>query len=155
MTDMTKWLQLLARGLQTTPACRAAPENTLLTESIECGDLKINTAERIVTLRSRELHLTSVVIGVFADQIHPPRSAKHAHLAAEHFFKSGRKIFPGGRLTQKTVSLIIPVHRFPPAPSAASPWVTGCATRQYLEGAEPPALSPSVDKRAHSEVPVP
>ena len=56
---MTKWLQLFARGLQTTPACQPAPENALSTESIECGDLKINTAERIVTLRSHELHLTS------------------------------------------------------------------------------------------------
>jgi DNA-binding response OmpR family regulator len=56
---MTKWWQLLARGLQTTPTCRPAPENALSTEPIERGDLTINTAERIVTLRSHELHLTS------------------------------------------------------------------------------------------------
>ena len=56
---MTKWLQLLARGLQTTPACRPAPENALSTDLIECGDLRINTAERTATLRSHELHLTS------------------------------------------------------------------------------------------------
>jgi DNA-binding response OmpR family regulator len=56
---MTKWLQLLARGFQTTPTCRPAPENALSTESIECGDLTINTAERIATWRSHELHLTS------------------------------------------------------------------------------------------------
>jgi DNA-binding response OmpR family regulator len=56
---MTKWLQLLARGPQTTPTCRPAPENALSTEPIECGDLRINTAERKATLHSRELHLTS------------------------------------------------------------------------------------------------
>jgi DNA-binding response OmpR family regulator len=56
---MTKWLKLLARGLEATPASRPAAENALSTEPIECGDLTINTAERIATLRSHELHLTS------------------------------------------------------------------------------------------------
>jgi DNA-binding response OmpR family regulator len=33
--------------------------NPQSTEPIECGDLTIHTAERIATLRSHELHLTS------------------------------------------------------------------------------------------------
>jgi DNA-binding response OmpR family regulator len=56
---MTKWLQLLVRGRQTTPTSRPASENALSTEPIKCGDLTIHTAERIATLRSHELHLTS------------------------------------------------------------------------------------------------
>ena len=56
---MTKWLQLLVKGLQTTPTRRPAPENALAADLIECGDLRINTAERIATLRSHELHLAS------------------------------------------------------------------------------------------------
>ena len=56
---MTKWLQLLVKGLQTTPTRRPALENALLTDLIECGDLRINTAERIATLRGHELHLAS------------------------------------------------------------------------------------------------
>jgi DNA-binding response OmpR family regulator len=56
---MTKWLKLPARGLEATPTCRPAAENALSTELIECGDLTINTAERVATLRSHELHLTS------------------------------------------------------------------------------------------------
>jgi DNA-binding response OmpR family regulator len=59
---MTKWLQLLGRGLERlerTPTRRSAPENALSSEPIECGDLTINTAERTATLRSHELHLTS------------------------------------------------------------------------------------------------
>jgi DNA-binding response OmpR family regulator len=56
---MTKWLKLLARGLETTLTCRPAPESALSTEPIERGDLTINTAERIATLHSHELHLTS------------------------------------------------------------------------------------------------
>jgi DNA-binding response OmpR family regulator len=55
---MTKWLQLLVRGRQTTPT-RPASENALSTEPIKCGDLTIHTAERIATLCSHELHLTS------------------------------------------------------------------------------------------------
>ena len=56
---MTKWLQLLVRRLQTTSPSRPASENALSTEPIECGELTIHTAERIATLRSRELQLTS------------------------------------------------------------------------------------------------
>jgi DNA-binding response OmpR family regulator len=56
---MTKWLRLLVRGLGATHACRPAAENALSTHPIECGDLTINTAERIATLRDHELHLTS------------------------------------------------------------------------------------------------
>ena len=56
---MTKWLQLLVKGLQTTPARRPARENALSIDLIECGDLRINTAERIATLRGHELHLAS------------------------------------------------------------------------------------------------
>src|ERR1700730_7480493 len=56
---MTKWLQFLVKGLQTTPTRCPAPENALSTELIECGDFRINTAERIATLRSHELHLAS------------------------------------------------------------------------------------------------
>ena len=56
---MTKWLQLLVRGRQTTPTSLTASENPLSTEPIECGDLTIHTAERIATLRSHELQLTS------------------------------------------------------------------------------------------------
>jgi DNA-binding response OmpR family regulator len=40
-------------------ACSPAAENALSTQQIECGDLTINTAERIATLRDHELHLTS------------------------------------------------------------------------------------------------
>jgi DNA-binding response OmpR family regulator len=58
-TKMTKWLQLLVRRLQTTSPSRPASENALSTEPIECGELTIHTAERIATLRSRELQLTS------------------------------------------------------------------------------------------------
>ena len=56
---MTKWLQLLVKGLQTTATRRPAPGNAVSTDLIECGDLRINTAERIATLRSHELHLAS------------------------------------------------------------------------------------------------
>jgi DNA-binding response OmpR family regulator len=56
---MTKWLRLLVSGLGATHACRPAAENALSTQQIECGDLTINTAERIATLRDHELHLTS------------------------------------------------------------------------------------------------
>ena len=56
---MTKWRNLFARGPQTAPACRPAPENALSTEPIECGDLTINTAKRTATLHSHELELTS------------------------------------------------------------------------------------------------
>lgn len=56
---MTKWLRLLVRGLGATHTYRPAAENALSTQPIECGDLTINTAERIATLRDHELHLTS------------------------------------------------------------------------------------------------
>ena len=59
VTNMTKWLQLLVRGRQTTPPSQPESENPLATESIECGDLTIHTAERIATLRSHELQLTA------------------------------------------------------------------------------------------------
>jgi DNA-binding response OmpR family regulator len=56
---MTKWLQLLVRGRQTTPASQPESENPQSIEPIECGDLTIHTAERIATFRSHELQLTS------------------------------------------------------------------------------------------------
>ena len=56
---MTKWLQVLVRRLQTTSPSRPASENALSTEPIECGELTIHAAERIATLRSHELQLTS------------------------------------------------------------------------------------------------
>jgi DNA-binding response OmpR family regulator len=56
---MTKWLRLLVRRLQTTSPSRPASENALSTEPIKCGELTIHTAERIATLRSHELQLTS------------------------------------------------------------------------------------------------
>jgi len=59
VTNMTKWLQSLVRGRQTTPASQPESENPQSTEPIECGDLTIHTAERIATLRSLELQLTS------------------------------------------------------------------------------------------------
>jgi DNA-binding response OmpR family regulator len=56
---MTKWLQLLVRGSQTTPTSQPDSENPLSTEPLECRDLTIHTAERIAILRGHELHLTS------------------------------------------------------------------------------------------------
>jgi DNA-binding response OmpR family regulator len=56
---MTKWLRLLVRRLETTSPSRPTSENALSTEPIKCGELTIHTAERIATLRSHELQLTS------------------------------------------------------------------------------------------------
>jgi DNA-binding response OmpR family regulator len=69
---MTKWLQLLVRRRQTTPA-RPASANALWTELIKCGDLTIHTAERIATLRSHELHLTSEEFDVLLFLANHPR----------------------------------------------------------------------------------
>ena len=61
---MTKRLRLRVRGLEATHTRCPAAEHALSTELIECGDLTINTAERIATLRDRELHLTSEEVDV-------------------------------------------------------------------------------------------
>ena len=70
---MTKWLQSLVRGRHTTPTSRPASQNALSTEPIECGDLTIHTAERIATLRSHELHLTSEEFDVLLFLVTHPR----------------------------------------------------------------------------------
>jgi DNA-binding response OmpR family regulator len=61
------------RGRHTTPTSRPAFQNALSTEPIECGDLTIHTAERIATLRSHELHLTSEEFDVLLFLVTHPR----------------------------------------------------------------------------------